>query len=153
MCYIILPRIIPLFCKTKLMNTTGIMLTQQFNPSPFSLKTTFCCSYENLTVISDCLKHDTVAVHLFQWHLKTFLKVNTNQPLEKIIYFSNGSAAQYKDWKNFLKSHYTRRTLGAPANWHFFAISHHKSACDVLVEPSKDLQHKPVCNDLIQTKL
>jgi hypothetical protein len=51
-------------------------------------------THENLTVTSDCLKHDTVAVHAFQRHLMTFLKDNINQALKNIIYISDGSAAQ-----------------------------------------------------------
>ena len=46
----------------------------------------------NYVIISDCLHHDTIAVHLFQKHLlnEKFPKVG------KILYFLDGSAAQYK---------------------------------------------------------
>jgi hypothetical protein len=56
-----------LFSKVKLKDTTGIMLRQQFTPSPFTLEN-ICAAvtHENLTIITDCLKHNTVAVNLFQ---------------------------------------------------------------------------------------
>ena len=52
----------------------------------------------SFVIISDCLHHDATAVHLFQKRLvqflqEKFLKVN------KIFYFSDGSAAQYKNRK------------------------------------------------------
>lgn len=55
---------------------------------------------ESFVVISDCLKHDTIAVHLFQRRLLEFLRKKC-QHFKKIIYFSDGSAAQYKNKKNF----------------------------------------------------
>jgi Flp pilus assembly secretin CpaC len=83
-------------------------------------------------VSSDCLlKHDTVAVHLFHQHLVTSLIENINQPLKKIIYFSDGSAAQYKNRKNvlILKIH---QDFEVPVEWHFFATSHGKNICNSL---------------------
>ena len=50
-------------------------------------------------VISECLHHDTVAVYLFKKNLIKFLK-EKYLPC-KIFYFSDGSAAQYKNRKNF----------------------------------------------------
>ena len=42
----------------------------------------------NLVVIFDCLKHDTVAVHLFQKNLVKMLKNKINFDIKKLIYFS-----------------------------------------------------------------
>jgi hypothetical protein len=93
-----------------------------------------------------------VAVQLFQWYLMTFLKYNINQPQTKIIYFSDSSAAPYKNQKNFdLILHY--EDFRMPAEWHFFVEFSREECIWVLVELSKDLQHKPIYNDLIQTKL
>jgi hypothetical protein len=67
----------------------------------------------------------------------TFLKDNINQPLKKIIYFSDGTAAQYKNQNNFLK--FTlHQDFREPAQWHFFATSHQTSASDVLAKLLKD---------------
>ena len=49
----------------------------------------------NFVVISDCLKHDTVPVHLFQRKLITKLKEISNSDIKKKnIYFSDGAASQ-----------------------------------------------------------
>ena len=52
-------------------------------------------------VISDCMKHDTVSVHLFQRNLVRFLKDRFDATPSKMIYFSDGAASQYKNRKNF----------------------------------------------------
>ena len=49
-------------------------------------------------VISDCLHHDTIAVHLFQRNLVQFLQEKFLS-VDKLLYFSDGSAAQYKNRK------------------------------------------------------
>jgi hypothetical protein len=49
-------------------------------------------------------------------------------PLKKIVYFSDGSAAQYKHRENYLICY--NEGFGVPADWHFFATSHGKSACE-----------------------
>ena len=88
-------------------------------------------SYTNLVVISDCLQHNTVAVHTFQKCLVHFLKQNVENVC-KLYYFSDGCAGQYKNRKNFsnLVSH--KADFGIPAEWHFFATSHGKNSCDGL---------------------
>ena len=59
-------------------------------------------------VISNCMHHDTISVHVFLSKLLTELK--TFLSFELIHYFSDGSAAQYKNFKNFMNlcHHYTR---------------------------------------------
>ena len=47
-------------------------------------------------VISDSLRHNTVAVHLFQKSLICFLRENFGTLSHKIYYFSDGAASQYK---------------------------------------------------------
>ncbi len=80
-------------------------------------------------VISDCLHHDTVAVYLFQKKLIAFLKpVLPSSP--KIIYFSDGAASQYKNWKNFINLCHHGADFGIQAEWHFSATSHGKGASD-----------------------
>ena len=83
----------------------------------------------NMCIISDNLKHDTVAVHAFITEILTAIK--TNYPhLTNMIYFSDGASSQYKKFKNLanLCNHYDDHNLSA--EWHFFATSHGKSPCD-----------------------
>ncbi len=81
-------------------------------------------------VISDCLHHDTVAVHLFQKNLIKYLKEKFGSTPRKIFYFSDGAAAQYKNRKNFINLCHHKADFGVPAEWHFSATSHGKGACD-----------------------
>ena len=85
-------------------------------------------------MISDCLHHDTVAVHLFQRYFIAFLKelLPARSHPKEIIYFSNGAAPQYKNRKNFLNLCYHQNDFGVKAEWHFSATSHGKGACDGL---------------------
>lgn len=86
---------------------------------------------KNFVVISECNVHDTVAVHLFLRYLFDFLR--TELPLtKKVIYFSDGCAAQYKNCKNFLNLCCHEEDFGIPAEWHFFTTSHGKGPCDGL---------------------
>ena len=50
--------------------------------------------------------------------------------INKIEYFSNGCAAQYKIYKNMLNLCRHKADFGIDANWTFFATSHGKSPCD-----------------------
>ena len=81
-------------------------------------------------VISDCLHHDTVAVHLFQKGFIEFLKDKFASSPLKIFYFSDGAASQYKNRKNFINLCYHIEDFSVPAEWHFSATSHGKGACD-----------------------
>jgi hypothetical protein len=47
-----------------------------------------------------------------------------------MVYFSDGSAAQYKNRKKLLNITCYNEDFGVPAEWHCFATSHGKSACD-----------------------
>ena len=83
----------------------------------------------SFVVISDCLHHDTVAVHLFQKHLIEYLKEKFGSLL-KVYYFSDGAASQYKNRENFINLCHHVDDFGVPAEWHFSATSHGKGACD-----------------------
>ena len=75
------------------------------------------------------MKHDTVAVHKFQE--KVIQHTSDNLPhIRKVFYFSDGSAAQYKNFKNFSNLTFHNEEFGIAAEWHFFATSHGKSPCD-----------------------
>ena len=65
----------------------------------------------NCVLISDCNIHDTIAVHLFQKRLVAHLKDNFSV-VQRIIYFSDGCAGQYKNLKNFINYASTSNILG-----------------------------------------
>ena len=51
-------------------------------------------------VISDCLHHDSIAVYLFQKKFIAHILKLFSSPPQKICYFSDGAASQYKN-RNF----------------------------------------------------
>jgi len=79
--------------------------------------------------ISECLHHNTIVVHLFQKQLVEFIKTNL-KGVDKIIYFSDGASAQYKNKKNFINITHHLQDFGIAAEWHFFPTSHGKGPCD-----------------------
>ena len=96
----------------------------------------------NFVVISNCMNHDTVAVHLFQKKLILFLKRALSFFPVKVIYFSDGAASQYKNRKNFVNLCNHQADFGVSAEWHFSATSHGKGACDGLGGTVKRLATK-----------
>lgn len=78
-------------------------------------------------IISDCLKHDSTAVNLFQKYFFEFLRKNYNLSSE-VIYFSDGSGKQYKNRNHFLNVSFHESDFDIKAEWHFFATSHGKNA-------------------------
>ena len=80
-------------------------------------------------VISESNNHDVVTVNLFQTRLVAFLKEKFGT-ISKMVYFSDGCAAQHKNCKNFLNLCNHESDFGMPAEWHFFATSHGKGPCD-----------------------
>ena len=54
---------------------------------------------------------------------------STSQPC-KIVYFSDGAGAQYKNRKNFLNLCHHKEDFGISAEWNFSATAHGKGACD-----------------------
>ena len=61
--------------------------------------------------------------------LCNYLQVTYSQVI-KVEYFSDGCAAQYKNYKNLLNLSYHKSDFGLDAAWSFFATSHGKSPCD-----------------------
>ena len=79
-------------------------------------------------VISECTDHNTAAVHLFQRKLITFLTAQSGKLPSKVMYLSDGCAAQYL--KNFNNLCHHIDDFGVLVEWHFFATSHGKTAGD-----------------------
>lgn len=72
---------------------------------------------------------DTIAVHSFISALVPHLKESLPH-ITKLIYFSDGAASQYKNYKNFTNLCHHKSDHGLEAEWNFFATSHGKSHCD-----------------------
>lgn len=94
--------------------------------------------HHNFMVVSNCLKHDTVAVYMYQKELLKFLKSKFDI-IRQIYYFSDGAPQQFKNKKAFsnIVNHFT--DFEVPAEWHFFATAHGKGACDGLAGSVKNL--------------
>ena len=86
--------------------------------------------HQSFCFISDDMKHNTSIVHAFIRRLIPELKEKV-PGLEKVIYFSDGCASQYKNKYNFLNlCHHEKDFPGVKCEWHFFATAHGKGACD-----------------------
>lgn len=86
---------------------------------------------QNFVIFSENLQHDSVAVHLFNGKLISHLqKKFGHNKVKKMFYFSDGAASQYKNKYNFLNLMNHKKDFGIDAEWHFFATSHGKGACD-----------------------
>lgn len=82
-------------------------------------------------VISECLKHDSVAVYLFITKLVKFLE-SQFKVISKLIFFTDGCAGQYKNRKNFFNVYCHKLDFGYECEWHFHATAHAKGPSDGL---------------------
>ena len=83
----------------------------------------------NSGVPADDMNHDVVFVHEIQ--CLTALHTKEIYPaIERVHYFSDGCAKQYKNYKNLLSLCHHKDDFKLAADWSFFATSHGKSACD-----------------------
>ena len=86
--------------------------------------------HQSYCFISDGTKHNTAMVHAFLRRLIPEIRGKV-QRLKKIHYFTDGCAAQYKNKYNFVNvCHHEKDFEGVSCEWHFFATSHGKGACD-----------------------
>ena len=79
--------------------------------------------------LSDDLEHDTCFFCKLQQELINILKRDLPK-ITSIKYFTDGCAAQYKNYKNFLNLCHHKEDLGINAEFVFFATSHGKSPYD-----------------------
>ncbi|KAK3910377.1 Leucine zipper transcription factor-like protein 1 [Frankliniella fusca] len=61
-----------------------------------------------------------------------YLRETLQMELTKVYYMSDGCAAQYKNKKSVANVWFHEKDFGVPAEWHYYATSHGKSACDGL---------------------
>ena len=58
------------------------------------------------------------------------LKNKINFDIKNLIYFYNGAASYYKNYKSFVNLCNHKADFGMNAEWHFFTTSHGKGPCD-----------------------
>ncbi|KAJ8666163.1 hypothetical protein QAD02_007825 [Eretmocerus hayati] len=81
--------------------------------------------------ISDCLKHDSVAVYMYQKESTELMRTRFGILL-KMIYVSDGAPQQCKNKTASGNLTYHYSGFQVVAEWHFFATSHGKGPCDGL---------------------
>lgn len=86
-------------------------------------------THRSLAIISDCLHHDTIAVHVFNKIIQEFIRSICTNPI-RTYYFSDGAPQQFKNFKNLGNLSLYEQDFGVPAEWHFFATAHDKGPCD-----------------------
>ena len=79
--------------------------------------------------MSEDNEHDTGFVYEVQTQIVNYLK-EYHPNISKILYFSDGCAAQYKNHKNLYNICLHKDDFDIDAEWTFFATSHGKSPCD-----------------------
>ncbi|GBN24851.1 hypothetical protein AVEN_37375-1 [Araneus ventricosus] len=109
-----------------------------------------------MCIISDHTIHDTETVFSFQTAVIPSIKEKFSL-VKKLIYFSDGSSAQYKNRKNFANICHHESDFELKSEWHFFATSHSKSSCDGIGGTVKRLAartslHRPYNNQILTAK-
>ena len=94
--------------------------------------------HRNQCVISDCLTKNSSTVHALLTPVLDRIKEQYSH-IKKVHYFTDGSAAQYKNRFNLGNLCFHKIDRKLDANWHFFATSHGKSACDGIGGATKRL--------------
>ena len=84
---------------------------------------------QSLRVISDDMEHDPPFVYQVQAEVVIFLEKELPH-ITEMEYFSDGCAAQYKNFKNILNLCHHLADFGITARCPFFATNHGKSPCD-----------------------
>ena len=74
-------------------------------------------------------KHTTTMVYCFLEQLIMDIKAHWPK-VTKLHYFTDGCAAQYKNKYNFINICHHMNDFNLSCEWHFFATSHGKNACD-----------------------
>ena len=108
----------------------GTIYKQLFIISCFTIRTQVGLDSVCFCITSENKEHDTIAVHLFQRKLVSFLAEHFGTKPNIIIDMSDSCAGQYTRTATTLKSVPSTKNLGISAEWHFFATSHGKSPAD-----------------------
>lgn len=82
-------------------------------------------------IISDELQHNTNTYFALQKTILTWQKAEYPH-IEKIEYFTDGAASQYKNFKKVANLKHHKEDFGKEATHHFFASCHGKGSCDAI---------------------
>ena len=85
--------------------------------------------HQSFCFLSEDLKHDVAAVHIFQRHIVKYI-TDKFIFIKNVVYISDGCAGQYKNCSNLYHLCQHKKLYGLNAKWIFFATSHGKSVCD-----------------------
>lgn len=115
------------------------------SPSNTTKHTSFC-------FLSPDTRHNTIMVYTFIQKLISYINI-THPNITKLHYFTDGCAGQYKNRYNFsnICNHYD--DFGLSCEWHFFATSHGKNACDGIGGTIKRLTAKASLQRLITDQI
>jgi len=80
--------------------------------------------------ISDYMTHSTLAFYAFQKKLLESIRQVIPFQIEKAYYFSDGCGGQYKNRCSAANVFFHEKDFSIKVEWHFFATSHGRSACD-----------------------
>ena len=85
---------------------------------------------EAFIFVSDDTKHDSHAVQHFNGIMMKHLNEQHTTPFQKVVFFSDGVPAQYKNKTAFADLSCTEEDVGVSAEHHFFGTRHGKGPCD-----------------------
>ena len=106
---------------------------------------------QSLCIISDDFIHDVSFVYKVMSESINFIKQKVNPEIEKVHYFSDGCAGQYKNKKHFLNLCLQKMDFNVDCVWNFFGTSHGKSPCNCTGGTVKRLATK-ACRGLLIIK-
>lgn len=89
--------------------------------------------FTSCIIISDILKHNTIVVQLFLKKFINYIKSAVKTP-QKIFYFSDGSASQYKNKSNMYCLTCHENNFNIKAEWNFFVPPMGRMCAMVLAE-------------------
>lgn len=87
---------------------------------------------KNYVSLSNYLKHDTAAVHLYMSKVIEHMKTDLPFTIYKMFYFSDGCGGQYKNRFAMGNLLHHREEYGIDAECHFHATAHVKNKCDAI---------------------
>ena len=106
-------------------STTGIFLNVLSTLIVIYYKKDGIIQHKSFCFLSDDLNHDISMMYEIQWIFTSYLK-SSFPNLNKIRYFSDGCAAQYKNKYNFYNLCQHEQDFTLKAQWSFFATAHGK---------------------------
>ena len=85
--------------------------------------------HKSFCYLSEDVDHDTGFIYKTQEDTTRYIKENLLD-VSSVKYFSDGCAAQFKNFKNLINFCHHSKEFDLSAEWVFFATSHGKSPCD-----------------------